>query len=149
MARLTSADGVYSRQSMVNDDNDEFIIDIDFNSAITFNSLTLKKVLNDAGTDYADQYKKTCLTLTSRDPATEEVTVSTSICTDADYGFSDNTVSTQSSDGVQDIIFAGDLASTVNVVSARLVFDTSTATGSDAMNDADGPNVQIAQMIIA
>ena len=149
LARLTSADGVYSRQSMASDDNDEFVIDIVFNNAITFNSLKLKKVLHDTD-DYADQYKNTCLSLTTRDPVTEEVTVSSSICTDADFGFTDSGISTESFDDAEDIVFAGTLASTTNVVSARLVFDTSSATGSNAMNDADdGPNVQIKQMIIA
>ena len=154
LARLTLVDGVYSRESTTLSNNEEFVIDIAFNNAITFNSLTLKKVLNAAGTDYDDMYNNTCLTLTTMDPDTGITTAGhcvngycpiLGICTDRDYGFGSNTYSTESSDNQPDIVFAGALTGTENVVSARLTFDT-TWTGSHAM--IEGPFVEVAQMII-
>jgi hypothetical protein len=112
----------------------DIIIDIDFVSAKTFQSLQFDKVL--AGTGYADLYKNICLVLTKDDGTT-----TTPLCTDEAFGF------TADDDALAPVAFEPAVPVS-DVVKAQLIFDTS-ATGSDTavVNNADyvalGNTVQI------
>jgi hypothetical protein len=119
--------GVYSRTSTAS--ADDFIIDIDFESPKTFDKLEFNKVEGSEGAgNYANLYKNTCLVLTKDDGTT-----TTPLCTDEAYGFngSDDDVSAP-------IVF--DPANVSNVVKVQLIFDTSTATGSDTDGTNDAIN---------
>ena len=141
-ARLDLAAGEYERLSSGGAE-DEFLIDFMFNAPVTFNSLTLKKVLqiSDQAGDYMDVYKGICLRITN-----SAGTVN-AICTDTTFGFTNGNAasSTESTDASQDIVFDGTgIAGATDIVSAQLTFDTS-GTGSNLdVND----KLKIAQVTI-
>ena len=124
--------GTYSRAASTVT-NDQFVIEIDFDAAVTFEALSFKKVAG--ATDFADLYKNVCLELI--DANGDMATPHWPLCTEASYGFDNSGESTESADDDEVVEFnpAGDAN---NVVKARLIFDTSQATGSDIANNADG-----------
>ena len=136
-ARLDLAAGNYVR-TVDSPADPEFTITFTFNTAVTFESLTLKKA-GDVG-DYLDVYNGICLTVTDVDnnPSSE-------ICTDTTFGFTNGNAagSTESFNAVQDILFDG-LGQQTNIKSAQLTFDTS-ASGSNLSAD---DLVEIAQITI-
>ena len=127
----------------------DFVIEIVADSAVNFVSLSFKKV--DGVTDYADLYKNVCLELI--DDQGDMVTGFPK-CTDAAYGFIDTSISaTASADNAETIVFNTGVT-IANVQTARLTFDTTTATGSDVFsgNAADyalNNAVQIKELSIA
>ena len=123
--------GTYSRAAATVT-NDQFVIEIDFDAAVTFQALSFKKVAG--ATDYADLYKNVCLELI--DANGDMATPHWPLCTESSFGFSDAGASTESFDNAELVVF--DPADATNVVKARLIFDTSQATGSDIANNADG-----------
>ena len=141
-ARLDLAAGEYERWSS-GGAIDEFTIDFTFNAPVTFNSLTLKKVLqiSDQAGDYMDVYKGICLRITN-----SAGTVN-AICTDTTFGFTNGNAasSTESTDATQDIVFDGTgIAGATDIVSAQLTFDTSASGSNLGVND----KVKIAQVTI-
>ena len=120
-ARLDLAEGNYERVSAGGALN-EFIIDFTFNAPVTFNSLTLKKVLEVPGVegDYMDIYKGVCLSITN------DVGLMTGLlCTDRSYGFTGNIAFgiNPSTDDKQDIVFHGTiLTGTPNILADHYLF---------------------------
>ena len=141
-ARLDLAEGNYERVS-AGGALSEFIIDFTFNAPVTFNSLTLKKVLEVPGVegDYMDIYNKICLTISNSSGPTDV------LCTNTSYGFfGDNFLQIDpSSDAEQDIVFQGLVLTGVpNIVSAQLTFNTSASGSNLQAND----KLKIAQITI-
>merc|ERR1712227_491186 len=123
--------GTYSRAASTVT-NDQFVIEIDFDAAVEFVGLSFKKVAG--ALDFADIYKNVCLELI--DENGDMATPHWPLCTEASYGFDNTSQSTESADDNELVEF--NPANALDIVKARLIFDTSQATGSDIANNADG-----------
>ena len=133
--------GTYSRAAATVT-NDQFVIEIDFDAAVTFQALSFKKVTG--ATDYADLYKNVCLELI--DANGDMATPHWPLCTEASYGFDNTSPSTESADDDEDVVF--DPADATNIVKARLIFDTS-ATGSNTAINTDGDVVSFKELAVS
>ena len=147
LAQLFS--GTYSRAATApSGSTTDFVIEIAYDAAVSFDSLSFKKV-DGAANDYADLYKNVCVEIIDNNG---DMATGFPMCTDETYGFSDNSISaTASADATEAIVFT--TGSTItNIKTARIIFDTS-ATGSDALNsnaDYDLNNaVQIKELSIS
>ena len=141
MANLFSPTAAYTRAGVAATTN-EIEFDFEFKSPVVFNSMTLTKT-GTAG-DYDDHYKNTCLSVVQNDGTSADHPKTTQICTESSFGFANGstTGADESFDAQADIVFNGNLAGLTDVVSAKLVFDTSAASGSNSA----GQTIGIAQL---